>query len=116
LEGQATVYELLTGISQISSLDVNNLKALTCDFDNVTADSLTLKQLTVSGNGYSISVGGEAVAWQTYTARYCTLVAGAHYFMYTNTSGGTNPTGTAYGQIVSGVTNTTLHYLGKAST
>jgi phage minor structural protein len=81
----------------------------------VTCDDVTTGDLTLT-SGYTFKVGGDSVSWQSYTARYCTLVSGAHYFMYTSSSGGTTPTGTAYGQIVSSVTNTTIHYLGKAST
>jgi hypothetical protein len=105
LEGQTTVDQLLTGLAQISSLDVNNLKALTCDFDNVTAESVTTKLLTVNS---------ETATWQTYTARYCTLNGTRRYFMYTNTSGGTDPVGTVYGQIVASFENKTIQYLGKA--
>ena len=93
-QGEVTFQEgadfAFSDINQVTNLDAEN-----ADFDTLTVDS-------------------QAATWQSYTARYCTLVAGAHYFLYTDTAGSTTPTGSARGQIVSSVTNTTLHYLGYA--
>ena len=79
--------------------------------------SATVGSLTTSGAATvgSLTVGGTAASWQTYTARYCT-VSDWHYFLYASSSGSTTPTGTTYGRVVNTITNTTIHYLGSAST
>ena len=51
-----------------------------------------------------LEVGGHGASWQTYEARYCTL--GSSYTF--QTTGGSNVTG----RLVTGASNTTIHYLG----
>lgn len=73
---------------------------------NVTGD---IDGAAISGT--SLSVGGTGASWQSYEARYCTL-SNSHYFNYASSSGGTTPSGTVSGYIVTNYTNTTIHYLG----
>lgn len=63
----------------------------------------------------TLSVNGTAASWQSYTARFCSLSSN-RWFMYTSSSGGTTPSGTQSGRVCNGFTDTTIHYLGKAST
>lgn len=62
----------------------------------------TIGQLTVSGSLFTFD--GHDVDWKSYTARYCTL-GGSYSYKDAN--------GTAHtGALVTGQTNTTLHYMG----
>ena len=58
----------------------------------------------------SLKVNNQSATWQTYSARFCSLSA-AHYFGYSTTSTG-DLTYRANGRIVTGYTDTTIHYLG----
>ena len=66
----------------------------------------TITQLTIPAGGY-FTFKGHNVSWKEYTARYCTL-GGEYTFV---TKSGTEVTG----RLVTGYTNTTLHYLGRSS-
>lgn len=108
LSGQTTIEELLTGVAQIEVLDVADLYCGQLVVDaSMTADS---------GSFGALEVANETVSWQTYTARYCAVNGSSQYFLYAATSGSTTPTGSVRGMIVTSTTNTTIHYLGKAST
>ena len=95
-------------------------EAITCG--SVTCEEITVDQdITAEGtvSGYvgsfdSLIVGEDTASWQSYTARYCTL-SSQRYVMVAGSSGSTTPLGTVTGYIVSSYTNTTLHYLGYAS-
>jgi phage minor structural protein len=87
-DGEATFNE---GIDMNGS-DITG--ATNLDADNATFDSLT--------------VDGDEATWQSYTARYCTL-GGTYNFQYTNSQGTTS---TVSGALVTGHTETTIHYLG----
>lgn len=105
LDGQTTVADLLSGVTKISIL-----KAAYAEIDQlkVTQLQLTGQNNSITVPEYSLTVGSSAVSWQSYTARYCTL-GGSYTFQ---TTGGTNVSG----RLVTGYTNTTLNYLGRAST
>lgn len=70
---------------------------------------------TVSGyygtfeNG--LTVGEHAASWKTYNARHVTLT-NSYYFLRAGSTSSTTPIGTTTGRLVSGYTDTTLHYLG----
>ena len=66
----------------------------------------TITQLTIPSGGH-FTFKGYNVSWKEYTARYCTL-GGEYTFV---TKSGTEVTG----RLVTGYTNTTLHYLGRSS-
>ena len=80
---------------------------------NIDGAAITGTSFSTSGSGSfgSLSVNGTGASWQSYEARYCTL-SNSHYFNYASSSGGTTPTGTVSGYIVTNYTNTTIHYLG----
>lgn len=106
LNGETSVQALLTGVAEINILDVKDLYVQQVSADDVTSD--VVKTL-------SLEVNGSSASWQTYTARFCTL-SSSYYFLRSSTSGGTTAAGTVTGRIVTGYTDTTLHYLGGAST
>ena len=56
----------------------------------------------------------DTVTWQSYTARYIET-SSLWYFLRAATDS-TTPTGTTLGRVITGSRNTTIHYLGKAST
>jgi phage minor structural protein len=53
-----------------------------------------------------------SASWKSLTFYRPTSVSPSHYFMYTSSSGGTDPSGTNYGKIITGSSDTTIHYLG----
>ena len=57
----------------------------------------------------------QQVSWQDYVARSVSLGT-RRYFLYSSGSGNTTPSGTARHYPVTDYTDTTIHYLGKAST
>ena len=101
LQGQTTIEELLTGIAEITMMKVADLRV----------QMETVKNLAIGGSGAVFTVGGEAVTWQTYTARYIVL-SDKYYFLRSSSSGSTTPTGTVYGYVGTSYTDTTIHYLG----
>lgn len=68
-----------------------------------------------TGKFNSLDINGDAATWRSYQARFCSL-GNAHYYLYAASQGSTTPTGTNSGQLVSSHTDTTIHYLGGAST
>ena len=68
-----------------------------------------------SGNFDSLSVNNDEASWQTHTVRYVTLSSEV-YFLYTNSSSSTTPTGAAQGQIIKGHTDKVIHFLGSSAT
>lgn len=70
-----------------------------------------LYSYTTIGAANGVEVGGTTATWQSYTARKCNLST-SHYYLYSDSSGSTTPTGTATGYIVTSYTDTTIHYLG----
>ena len=78
--------------ANFAGTDVTGIVNLTADygsFDDVTTDTLT--------------VGSNGASWQSFNNRYCTLSL-EHAFSYSG--------GTVNGRIVTGYTDTTIHYLG----
>lgn len=63
----------------------------------------------------TLSVSGDEATWQSYQARKCSL-SQQHYYCYAASSGSVQPVGTSTGRVVTAYTDTTIHYLGKAST
>lgn len=63
------------------------------------------------GSFDTLTVGEDDATWQTYSARFCTLT-NSYYFLRAASTSSTTPTGTVTGRLVSGYTDTTLHYLG----
>ena len=68
-----------------------------------------------TGKFTGLNINGDGATWQSYQARFCSL-SNAHYYMYAASHGGTTPSGTNSGRLVSSYTDTTIHYLGGAST
>lgn len=68
-----------------------------------------------TGKFNSLDINGDAATWRTYQARFCSL-GNSHYYLYAASQGSTTPTGTNSGRLVSSYTDTTIHYLGGAST
>ena len=87
------------------------IQGLTGDFTNLEADDAKIDSLKVydsSSNSYVTA------SWQSYTARYVET-SSLWYFLRAATDS-TTPTGTTLGRVITGSRNTTIHYLGKAST
>ena len=74
-------------------------------YGTLTGNKGDFVSLYVEGSG-----GSQQATWKTYTARYCEL-SGSHYMMY-GAQGTTTPLGTISGRLVTGYTDTTIHYLG----
>ena len=68
-----------------------------------------------TGKFTDLNINGDAATWRTYQARFCAL-SNSHYYLYAASQGSTTPTGTNSGRLVSNYTDTTIHYLGGAST
>ena len=92
----------------------------------LTVDYLNTGGITVGEEGTSIrdsdihtadmycdtlDVADQAATWQSYSARRVTLT-NSYYFLRAGSTSSTTPIGTTTGQLVSGHTDTTLHYLG----
>ena len=111
MEGQTTIEDLLSGTAEINILDVKDLYAEQLIVDlSIAADSLSTDHGITAGTGFYVGQDSHAATWQSYTARYCEL-SGSHYMMY-GAQGTTTPLGTVAGRLVTGYTNTTIHYLG----
>lgn len=92
LDGATTVKSLLTGAAEAASFKTKLLDA-----------------------SVGFNYQNTAVSWQQYTARYCNLST-ARYFLYASAAGSTTPYSSQYGELVTTTVETTIHYLGKAST
>lgn len=103
MEGETTIKDLLSGVAEISVLKVAGL----------TASQATVTQLAISGQNNTFTFGGHEVIWKTYDARYPTLGT-RRYFLYSDASGNTTPTGTTRHYPITSYTDVTLHYLGRA--
>ena len=108
LNGETTVQALLTGTAEINLLDVKDLYVEQVSADDVTSD-------VVHTLGLYVGSGDDQASWRTYAARYCEL-SPTTYFIRAASSGSTDPVGTRTGRCVTSYTDTTLHYLGGAST
>lgn len=62
----------------------------------------------------TLTVDGEDAAWQTYTARYCTMTGSQKYILCSNGANNLTPSSAVHGYIVGSLTNKVIHYLGKA--
>lgn len=105
LQGQTTIEELLTGIAEVTMMQVADLR--------VQAE--TVKNLAIGGSGAVFTVGGQAVTWQSKqisTPTYGTL----RYFLYSSASGNLTPSGTTRHYPITAHTEATIHYLGSADT
>ena len=105
LQGQTTIEDLLTGIAEVTMMQVADLR--------VQAE--TVKNLAIGGSGAVFTVSGEAVTWQSKqisTPTYGTL----RYFLYSSASGNLTPSGTTRHYPITDHTETTIHYLGSADT
>ena len=113
LNGQTSVQALLTGEATVSEMGVNILRVEQESVDDLTAIVARITDtLYLSGD---FTFKGDDVSWKSYTARSCTL-SSSYYFLRAASSGSTTPTGTVTGRIVTGYTDTTIHYLGGANT
>ena len=63
------------------------------------------------GSFTQLFVGSTEASWEYFTYRHCTL-SNSHYYLYSGSSGSTDPSGTASGRVVTSYTDTTIHYLG----
>ena len=68
-----------------------------------------------AGSGFKIRGSGSTATWQSFTIREYS-VSTSHYFLYASSSSGRTASGTSYGQLVDGYTDSTIHYLGSATT
>ena len=67
-------------------------------------------------SGFNVAgISGTKATWQSFTVRKCTL-SSSRYFMYAASSGGTTPSGTEAGRIVTSYEDKTLHFLGSSAT
>lgn len=105
MQGQTSIEDLLSGVAQINILDVKDLYA-----DQLIVDGDMNAGRITSDNGFLVGNNANVATWQSYTARYCEL-SGSHYMNYA-AQGSTTPLGTIAGRLVTGYTNTTIHYLG----
>ena len=113
LNGQTSVEALLTGQATVSEMGVNILRVEQESVDDLTAIVARITDtLYLSGD---FTFKGDNVSWKSYTARFCDL-SSSYYFLRAASSGSTTPTGTVTGRIVTGYTDTTIHYLGGANT
>jgi hypothetical protein len=119
---QADVIDIDGLITALAAKDIGcaNLNVTQgIDCGRLYADQYLYAEGNITCNGTVITdamtFDSSAVSWQTYTARYLT-VSTRHYMLYSNSSGSTTPTGAVYAYPITGFTNTTLHYLGSAST
>lgn len=98
IDGDLSVTGDITGVTDLSA-------------DNVIIDSLTVNG-NISATGdiscATLTVNSDEATWQSYTARYCTLSSTYYFVDYLGVQ--------VLGSIVTGHTDTTIHYLGKAST
>jgi hypothetical protein len=107
MEGQTTIQDLLSGVAEIQVLDVADLYCDQLVVDqSIAADLGQFAELEVGG------ASGHTASWQSLTFHRPTSVSPSHYFMYASSSGGTDPSGTNYGKIITGQSETTIHYLG----
>ena len=101
---ELAAYNITTGdlssqnITCESLVSDGNVAGDTGDFDILTVDSV-------------LNYDGHQAEWLSYSARFCTLSTSQH-FLYASSSGSTTPVGTSSGSIVTGHTDTTIHYLG----
>lgn len=133
LNGETLISDLLTGEAVISNLVVTDIANTTLSSDYGTIENLTSTHVTVEGdvtvaNDYGISHTGvgtfsavkilgdsNSATWQTYSARRCGL-SNSHYYYYGNSYTDNTIRGAVSGYVVTGYTDVTLHYLGRAST
>ena len=98
---------------------VNELTSFEIQCLGLSANTVTVEEYVYAGTalqtGGVITVDRENASWQTYEARKC-LVGTRHYFLYSSASGNLTPSGTTRHYPITDYTDTTLHYLGKAST
>lgn len=85
----------------------NAVKGATGQFEDVYTDSLDI-------DDSSFSLDGKTVTWKDAEVTKITSWGASHYFMYSQSSGGTTPSGTFYGRLVTGTSTTTIHYLGRS--
>lgn len=64
-----------------------------------------------AGTGYLISGDANYATWQSVTVRSVTLDS-QRYLLYTDSANNHTPTGSIYGRVVTGYTDTTIYYLG----
>lgn len=120
LDGSLT--EITTDFTSVNTLLARKIEADDINATTVQAAISDMSLLTVDQLAASISIGctgdmsgagllvaGNRASWQEYTARKVTL-SSSHAFRYE--SGGGASYGTVNGRIVTGYTDTILHYLG----
>ena len=99
----------------VSALSAMSVTVFQLDATGAGIGDLSVSNSIVVGSNALFSVGGTGVSWQTYTARYFNVTGKRHILIATN-AGDTTASGTADGYIITSYSNTTLHYLGSAST
>jgi phage minor structural protein len=78
-----------------------------------TLQDATCESLTVPDG--ELTVGSDDASWQSILVRRVSLST-SRYFLYSNSSSSTDPVGTQVGSVVASYSDSTIHYLGKAST
>ena len=113
----ATVIDIAGVVTEVISYDLQCMDFIASgnaeiwgklEVDNIeTANGIECGALTVPDG--DLIVGAESASWQTYNARRVTLSSQYNY-RYESSTGASY--GTVYGRIVTGYSDTTLHYLG----
>lgn len=75
---------------------------------------LSADYITIGGSGGPSDAYGATFSWQSYAARYCNL-SDQKYFLYSDVYGGTSAAGTVTGRVVTGYSDLTIYYLGRAN-
>lgn len=82
---------------------------------HISSESYIFTESYIWAGSVRVGNNNTGATWQSYSARFCSL-SGARHFMYAASSGGTTPSGTFAGRVVSDYSDATLHYLGSANT
>ena len=100
--------EALTA-KEITAIEFNSTGGIYAEADITCAGGMGCDQLETNG----ILMGNDptAATWQSKQVRFCSL-SGIHDFDYTDS----NASGTITGRVVTGYTDATINYLGKADT
>ena len=92
----------------------NDIETLTISATDGSFEDLATDTLKVTYDG-DFTYAGDTVSWQSKSISTPTYGT-QRYFLYAASSGSTTPTGTTSSYPVTGHSESTIHYLGKAST
>jgi hypothetical protein len=106
------VTALRTKTLNVAELQAGIIDASTSIFAQTIESNSDLVCVTLKAAYISDGSSSHEPEWKSMTFEKVTSASPSHYFMYTSSSGGTDPSGTNYGKIITGVRETTIHYLG----